>query len=58
MEDVKGKDVEETPHVFNPEEGWDDDTDPMGVVLDYLTREEVARRKLFHSFLCSPNCLV
>ena len=30
--------------VYNPEEGWDDDTDPTGVVLDYLTREEVSRR--------------
>lgn len=31
-------------HVYNPEEGWDDDTDPTGIVLDYVTKDEVSRR--------------
>lgn len=30
----------------NPEDGWDDETDPMGVVVDYDTREEISRREL------------
>ena len=29
--------------VFNPEEGWDDNTDPHGVVLDFVSHEEVRR---------------
>src|SRR6202044_755435 len=33
--------------VYNPEEGWDDDTDPTGVVLDHITKEEVSRRASF-----------
>ena len=32
--------------VLNPEEGWDDDTEPTGVVIDYVTKEEVSRRVL------------
>ncbi len=31
--------------IYNPEEGWDDATDPHGIVLDYVHREEVQRRK-------------
>lgn len=31
--------------VFNPEEGWDDQTDPYGVVLEYQGDQEVSRRK-------------
>lgn len=30
--------------VFNPEEGWDDKTDPHGIVLDYVSQMEVKRR--------------
>lgn len=30
--------------VLNPEEGWDDKTDPHGIVLDYVTQMEVKRR--------------
>lgn len=29
--------------VANPEEGWDDQTDPHGIVLDYVTSSEVRR---------------
>lgn len=36
--------------VLNPEEGWDDDTDPSGVVVDYTSKEEVSRRRLFLLF--------
>ncbi len=36
--------------IYNPEEGWDDATDPHGIVLDYVHREEVQRRK-FYLFL-------
>ena len=31
--------------VLNPEEGWDDDTEPTGVVIDYITKENVTRRR-------------
>ena len=31
--------------VFNPEEGWDDQTDPYGVVLEYQGDQEVSRSK-------------
>jgi centromere protein C len=30
--------------VYNPEEGWDDKTDPHGIVLDYISQLEVKRR--------------
>lgn len=29
---------------YNPEEGWDDETDPTGVVLQYPTNQEVSQR--------------
>ena len=38
-------DIEPEPEPFNPEEGWDDDTDQLGVVLDYDTTGEVEKRK-------------
>ena len=28
-----------------PEDGWDDNTDPIGVVKDFLTNQEVNRRE-------------
>ena len=37
------------PGVGNPEEGWDDQTEPLGVVLDWTTKEEVERRIAFPS---------
>jgi centromere protein C len=33
--------------VENPEEGWDDETDPHCTVLDYPAIEEVVRRGFF-----------
>jgi centromere protein C len=30
--------------ILNPEEGWDDETEPQGTVLEYPTNEEVRRR--------------
>lgn len=30
---------------FNPEEDWDDSTDPQGIVLDFLSGKEVQRRR-------------
>ena len=41
----KAKSVEPTL-VFNPEEGWDDETDPSGVVIDYEEGMETTRRTL------------
>ncbi|VDC06532.1 unnamed protein product [Peniophora sp. CBMAI 1063] len=35
--------------VANPEEGWDDQTEPQGRVLDWTTKEEVERRIAFPS---------
>jgi centromere protein C len=32
------------PEPFDPEEGWDDDTQESGVVIDYVTEEPVLRR--------------
>jgi centromere protein C len=40
----KSRTVEEE-FVFNPEEGWDDNTDQQGVVIDFVTKEEVQRRQ-------------
>lgn len=31
---------------YNPEEGWDDQTEPKGIVLDFPSGEEVEKRKL------------
>ena len=42
----KSRTVEEV-FVFNPEEGWDDNTDQQGVVVDFVTKEEVQRRQCF-----------
>ncbi|KAF8237718.1 hypothetical protein L208DRAFT_1375521 [Tricholoma matsutake] len=41
--------------VDNPEEGWDDETDPYCTVLDYPTREEVRRRVAFPSGMLNPR---
>ena len=40
--------------VFNPEEGWDDNTDPYGVVLEYQGDQEVSRSKF--QFVTVMNC--
>jgi centromere protein C len=36
--------------VFNPEEGWDDKTEPHGIVIDFVSKQEVERREFL--FLC------
>lgn len=33
--------------VYNPEEGWDDETDPRGIVLEYPSGKEIEKRKSF-----------
>ena len=37
--------TEERFVIFNPEEGWDDKTEQQGVVVDFVTKEEVQRRE-------------
>ncbi|KAI0062347.1 hypothetical protein BV25DRAFT_1825795 [Artomyces pyxidatus] len=50
---------QEVVTVYNPEEGWDDETLPNGNVIDFLTGREVARRLVWPSKLIrhreSPN---
>ena len=41
--------------VFNPEEGWDDQTDPYGVVLEYQGDQEVSRSKSLLPRTLSPR---
>ncbi|KAG6905770.1 hypothetical protein DXG01_000837 [Tephrocybe rancida] len=41
--------------VDNPEEGWDDKTEPYCIVLDYDSREEVERRVAFVSKELMPD---
>lgn len=49
---------EEEVVVFNPEEGWDDQTDPYGVVLDYGTSTEVQRSTfLIFKILVCPKLI-
>lgn len=40
----KAKSVDPESFVFNPEEGWDDQTDPSGVVIDWDEGIEIQRR--------------
>lgn len=40
----KANDDEEDMQGLNPEEGWDDNTDPVGVVLDFVSGKEIQRR--------------
>ena len=35
----------EPPIFWNPEEGWDDETDPRAIVVDYVTQQEVEARE-------------
>ncbi|EGN95716.1 hypothetical protein SERLA73DRAFT_186900 [Serpula lacrymans var. lacrymans S7.3] len=39
----------------NPEEGWDDNTETMGIVKDYVTGEEVERRVAWTSKMVQPK---
>lgn len=41
--------------VHNPEEGWDDNTDYKGIVVDFVTGEEVERRACKPIILCNIN---
>jgi hypothetical protein len=59
------EDIVEGHMVYNPEEGWDDDTEQQGIVVDFITKEEVKRResgflllalRLLISFV-SRNCM-
>lgn len=43
----------EDPSLYNPEEGWDDDTIEEGVVLDYERDEEVQKRENLVSSQCT-----
>lgn len=52
------RDVQTPMPPINPEEGWDDDTTPEGIVFDYVSREFVRRRQSsfdqrINSDLCS-----
>ena len=42
--------------VFNPEEGWDADTPQQGVVIDFVTHEEVQRRENCFCLLIDAFC--
>ncbi|TFK46651.1 hypothetical protein OE88DRAFT_1707180 [Heliocybe sulcata] len=46
--------LEEVPNP-NPEEGWDDQTDPKGMIVDYITRQEVERRVAFTARMLEPK---
>jgi len=41
--------------VYNPEEGWDDATDPEGMILDYENGEEVKKRVAFTAKMVIPR---
>ncbi|EJU05158.1 hypothetical protein DACRYDRAFT_74294 [Dacryopinax primogenitus] len=43
--------VEEDP----PEKGWDSKTDPLGVVMEYVTKTEVERRVAFTQSMVQPR---
>ncbi|KAA1469273.1 hypothetical protein DENSPDRAFT_834848 [Dentipellis sp. KUC8613] len=43
----KSKTADAEAMVFNPEEGWDDETETNGVVTDWVTGEEIERRLVF-----------
>lgn len=45
------QDEDQEALVFNPEEGWDDQTDPHGVVLDFHGGQEVQRSMLSRAAL-------
>lgn len=41
---------------YDPEEGWDDDTEEFGVVIDYVTQEPVSRRAYFSIIHLKAPC--
>ncbi|TFK63356.1 hypothetical protein BDN72DRAFT_826706 [Pluteus cervinus] len=40
---------------MNPEEGWDDNTDTQGIVLDFESKEKVQRRIAFTASMIDPR---
>lgn len=42
--------------VWNPEEGWDDETEQNGIVLEWGSGEPVQRRAFFVFFRLSSRC--
>ncbi|KAH9952029.1 Mif2/CENP-C like-domain-containing protein [Amylocystis lapponica] len=51
----KTVDAEDANLVFNPEEGWDDDTLESGYVIDYDNDEEVQKRLAFTAKMLTPK---
>ncbi|KZT23972.1 hypothetical protein NEOLEDRAFT_1068473 [Neolentinus lepideus HHB14362 ss-1] len=45
---------EEVPNP-NPEEGWDDQTEPKGTTVDYVTKQEVERRIAYTAKMLEPR---
>ncbi|KAG1734287.1 Mif2/CENP-C like-domain-containing protein [Suillus lakei] len=43
------------PEPFDPEEGWDDETQESGVVIDYVTEEPVLRRIVYTGKKIDPK---
>ncbi|KAG2103947.1 Mif2/CENP-C like-domain-containing protein [Suillus cothurnatus] len=43
------------PEPFDPEEGWDDETEESGVVIDYVTEEPVLRRVVYTAKKIDPK---
>jgi len=41
--------------VVNDEAGWDENTDPHGIVVDFVTGEEVSRRVAFTAAMVTPK---
>ena|SRR6266576_1872216 len=41
----KSRVIEQPPVVYNPEEGWDDNTSEQGKILDYPSGQEKMRRE-------------
>ncbi|KAJ7693573.1 Mif2/CENP-C like-domain-containing protein [Mycena rosella] len=46
--------IVEVPVAMDPEEGWDDETNPEAVVVDFRTNEPVKRRVAFTAKMFSP----
>ena len=42
--------------LINPEEGWDDNTEPFGIVFDIATQQDLRRRQYHQS--CFVACLI
>ncbi|KAJ6501590.1 Mif2/CENP-C like-domain-containing protein [Mycena vitilis] len=53
--DVVEREVIVEVDASNPEAGWDDDTNPTAIVLDYRTGDNVTRRVAFTSKMFDPR---